>query len=71
VRVGDDSIAPSAIQYRLMRTSLASSGPNEDISVDVLGPRIVIWPMDLLCHDSVLNEVVVDGGFAIHLGPII
>jgi hypothetical protein len=23
---------------------LASSGAHEDISVDVLGPRIVIWP---------------------------
>jgi hypothetical protein len=29
---------------------LASSDPHEDISVDVLGPWIVIWPMDLLCH---------------------
>jgi hypothetical protein len=34
---------------------LASSDPHEDISVDVLSPRIVIWPMDLLCHVSVLG----------------
>jgi hypothetical protein len=31
---------------------LASSDPHEDISVDVLSSRIVIWPMDLLCHGS-------------------
>jgi hypothetical protein len=34
---------------------LASSDPHEDISVDVLGPRIVIWPMDLMFHGSVLT----------------
>lgn len=34
---------------------LASSDPHEVIFVDVLGPRIVIWPMDLLCHGSVLT----------------
>jgi hypothetical protein len=34
---------------------LASSDPYEDISVDVLDPRIIIWPMDLLCHGSVLT----------------
>jgi hypothetical protein len=50
---------------------LASSNPHEDISVDVLGPRIVIWPMDLLCHGSVLMKAAVDGGVAICLGPVI
>jgi hypothetical protein len=34
---------------------LASSDPHEDISVDVLGPWIVIWPRDLLCRGSVLT----------------
>jgi hypothetical protein len=46
---------------------LASSDPHEGISVHVLDPRIVIWPMDMLCHDSVLTKMVVDGGIAIRL----
>jgi hypothetical protein len=50
---------------------LASSNPHEDISVDVLGPKIVLWPMDLLCHGSVLTEVAVDGGVAVCLGAIL
>jgi hypothetical protein len=51
--------------------SLASSDPHEDIRVDVLGPRIVIWPMDLLCHGGVLMKAVVDSGVVIRLGPVI
>jgi hypothetical protein len=51
--------------------SLASSDPHEDVFVGVLGFRIVIWPMNLLCHGSVLTKVVVDGGFAIRLRPIL
>jgi hypothetical protein len=50
---------------------LASSDPHEDISVDVLSPRIVIWPMNQLCHGSVLTEAAVDGGVAIRFGPIL
>jgi hypothetical protein len=50
---------------------LASSDPHEDISVNVLGPRIIIWLMDLLCHGSVFTKAVVDGGVAIRLGPIL
>jgi hypothetical protein len=50
---------------------LASSDPHEDISVDVLGPRIVIWPMDLLGHGGVLTEAAVDGGVGVRLGPVI
>jgi hypothetical protein len=50
---------------------LASSDPHEDISVDVLGPRIIIWPMDLLCHGSVLTMVVVDSEVAICLEPLL
>jgi hypothetical protein len=45
--------------------SLAFSDPHEDIGVDVLGPRIVIWPMDLLCHGGVLMKAAVDSGVAI------
>jgi hypothetical protein len=50
---------------------LSSSDTHEVISVDVLGPWIIIWPMDLLCHGSVLMKVGVDGEVAIRLGPII
>jgi hypothetical protein len=51
--------------------SLASSDPHEDIGVDLLGPRIVIWPIDLLFHGGVVMKAAVDGGVAIHLGPVI
>jgi hypothetical protein len=51
--------------------SLASSNPHEDIRVDLLGPRIVFWPVDLLCHDGVVMKAAVDGGVVIRLGPII
>jgi hypothetical protein len=37
----------------------------------VLGPRIVIWPMDLLCHGGVLMKAAIDGGVAIRLRPVI
>jgi hypothetical protein len=50
---------------------LASSDPHEDISVHVLGPRIVIWPMDLLGHGGVQTEAAVDGGVGVRLGPVI
>jgi hypothetical protein len=48
---------------------LASSDPHEDISIDVLDPRNVIWHMNLLCHGSVLIEAAIDGGVAIRHGP--
>jgi hypothetical protein len=51
--------------------SLASSDPHEDIKVDLLGPRIVFWAMDLLCHGGVVMKAVVDGGVTVHLGPVI
>jgi hypothetical protein len=50
---------------------LASSDPHEDIFIDVLGPWIVTWPMDLLWHGSVLMKANVDDRVAIHLGPVI
>jgi hypothetical protein len=50
---------------------LASSNPHEDISVDVLSPRIVIWSMDMLCHGSVLTEAAMGGGAAIRLRPVL
>jgi hypothetical protein len=50
---------------------LASSGPHEDISIDVLSLWIIIWPMDLLCLGSVLTKAVVDDGVAIRLEPVL
>jgi hypothetical protein len=50
---------------------LASSNPHEDISVDVLGPRIVICPMDLLCHGGVLIEADVDDRVVVWLGVVL
>ena len=50
---------------------LASSDPHEDIFVDVLDPRVIIWPMDLLGHGGVLTEAAVDGGVGVRLGPVI
>jgi hypothetical protein len=50
---------------------LASSDPHEDISVDVLDPRIIIWPMDLLGHGGVLTEADVDVGVVVCLEPVL
>jgi hypothetical protein len=51
--------------------SLASSDPQEDIGVDLLDPRIVFWPMDLLCHGCVVMKAAIDGGVVVRLGPVI
>jgi hypothetical protein len=37
----------------------------------MLGPRTVFWPMDLLCHGSVVMNATVDDGVAVRLGPVI
>jgi hypothetical protein len=50
---------------------LASLDPHEDISIDALDPRIVIWPMDLLCHGSILTEAFVNNGVVVCLRPIL
>jgi hypothetical protein len=51
--------------------SFASSDPHEDIRVDLLGPRIIFWAMDLLCHGSVVMKAAVDGEVDVCLGPVI
>jgi hypothetical protein len=51
--------------------SLASSDPNEDIGVDLLGAQIIFWAMDLLCHGGVVMKTAVDDGVVVRLGPII
>jgi hypothetical protein len=50
---------------------LASSDPHEDFSINVLGPQIKFWPMDLPCHRGVLTKASVDGGVVVRLGPIV
>jgi hypothetical protein len=50
---------------------LTSSDPHEHIRVDLLGPRIAFWAMDLLRHGGVVMKAIVDGGVAIRLGPVI
>jgi hypothetical protein len=49
---------------------LASSRPHGDFSINVLGERIEVWPMDLLCHRSVLTDAAVDGGVVVCLGRV-
>jgi hypothetical protein len=51
--------------------SLASSDPHEDIGVDLLGSRIILWAMDLLRHGGAVMKAVVDGGVVVRLGPVI
>jgi hypothetical protein len=51
--------------------SLASSDPHEDIGVDLLGPRIVFWAMDLWCHGGVVMNAVIDGMVVVRLGLVI
>jgi hypothetical protein len=49
---------------------LASSNPHEDFSVDALGPRIIFWLIDLLCHRGVLTHAVVSDGVDLCLGSV-
>jgi hypothetical protein len=51
--------------------SLVSSDPHEDIRVDLLGPRVIFWAMDLLCHGGVVMKAAVDGGVVVRLGSVI
>jgi hypothetical protein len=51
--------------------SLASSDPHEVIRVDLLGPRILFWAMDLLRHGGVVMKAAIDGGVAVRLRPVI
>ena len=44
---------------------LATSHPHDDLSVKVMGARIVLWPMDRPCHLSILTETAMDGRVAV------
>jgi hypothetical protein len=50
--------------------SLASSNPHEDIRVNLLGPWILFWAMDPLCHGGVVMKAVVDDEVVVRLGPV-
>jgi hypothetical protein len=51
--------------------SLASSDPHEHIGVDLLGPQIVFWAMDLLRHGGVVMKATIDDGVVVRLRPVI
>jgi hypothetical protein len=51
--------------------SLASADPHEDIGVDLLGPRMLFWAMDLLRHGSLVMKATIDGGVVVRLGSVI
>jgi hypothetical protein len=50
---------------------LASSHPHDEICVKVLGARIVLWPMDRLCGQSVLADAGVDASIGVRLGWVL
>jgi len=47
---------------------LASSHPHDKVSFEILGARIVLWPMDRLGRRCVLGETAVDGGIVVRRG---
>jgi hypothetical protein len=71
VGANGEPIAPSAIQYHPCLLPPPTSDPHEDIGADLLGPRIVFWAMDLLCHGGVVMKAVVDDRVVVRHGPII
>jgi hypothetical protein len=69
--VEDESIAVLTLYNLVAYVPLASFDPHEDISVNLLISRIVFWPMDLLCHGSVLTEATMDDRVVVRLGAIV
>jgi hypothetical protein len=49
---------------------LASSHPHDELSIEVLGAQVVLWPMDRPCHLSVLTETALDARVAVRLGRV-
>jgi len=47
---------------------LASSHPHDDFSIKGLGAQIILWPMDIPCHQCLLIEAAVDGRIAVCRG---
>jgi hypothetical protein len=50
---------------------LALSHPHDDLSIKVVGARIILWPMDRPCHRCVLIEAVVDARVGVCLGRVL
>ena len=50
---------------------LASSHPHNDFSINGLGPRILVWPMDLSSYLCVRLDTTVDGRIAVRRGRIV
>jgi len=50
---------------------LASSNPHDGLSINVVDPRIVVWPMDRPCHRRVVTDAVVDALIGVCLGRVV
>jgi hypothetical protein len=50
---------------------IASSHPHDDLSIKVLGARIVPFSMDRPCHRRVLAKAAMDSCVAIRLGRVL
>ena len=49
---------------------LALSHPHDDLSIKVLGARIMVWPMDRPCRRRVLTDAGVDARVRVRLGRV-
>ena len=50
---------------------LASTHPHDDLSIKVLGARVVLWPMDRPCRRRVLTDAGVDTQVGVRLGRVL
>ena len=50
---------------------LASSHPHHDFSVNILGARIELWPVNLPCHRCILGDTVVDAWMVVRLRRVL
>ena len=50
---------------------LASSHPHNYLSIQGLGPRIPVWPMDLSSHLCVRLDTTVDGRVVVRRGRVV
>lgn len=50
---------------------LALSHPHDDLSINVLGARIMLWPMGRPCRRRVLTDAGVDARVRVRLGRVL
>ena len=50
---------------------LASSNPHDGLSINVIGARIIVWPMDRPCHRRVVTNMVVDAFVGVRLRRVV